>query len=137
MPSVTQIGECVKLIKHHKLPFRLEKAVELGMGISSGRLWDVKLAVKKSRADPSSWTEVETKLAVESGSELGSTAGAEEVVAHNSAVEGSDVKSLSGDESLKEEEGVLVCRPMVGLRIVGGGFVGIWRRIEDLQERGD
>lgn len=55
MPSVTQIGDCVQLIQKEKLPFVMERVVELGMGISGGRLWDVRVAVKKSRADPSSW----------------------------------------------------------------------------------
>jgi hypothetical protein len=115
MPSVTQVGDCVDLIRRQKLPFILEKVVELGSGISSGRLWDVRFAVKKSRADPSSWTEAADSAETEEDS---SDAGVESVPA-------------APEEAARQEESVLVCRPKVGARIVGGGFVGLWRRIED------
>ncbi|EAW10700.1 tRNA (adenine-N(1)-)-methyltransferase [Aspergillus clavatus NRRL 1] len=118
MPSVTQVGDCVELIRRESLPFILEKVVELGSGISSGRLWDVRLAVKKSRADPSSWTE-----------------SADSVDADRDVVSETDVESAPAapapEEGSKEEDSVLVCRPKVGTRIVGGGFIGVWRRIED------
>lgn len=123
MPSVTQIGECVDLIRRQKLPFVLERAVELGSGISSGRLWDVRFAVKKSRADPSSWVDPDSQ---ESD---GNSAPQSEEGSENTESE----KSPTSEEQPKEEDSVLVCRPKVGLRIVGGGFVGIWRRIEDVK----
>jgi hypothetical protein len=120
MPSITQIGDCVDLIRRQKLPFTLEKVVELGPGISSGRSWDVRFAVKKSRADPS-WTEAPD-------------AGEGTVQQDRDSPEGS-VESVSTPEEVpREEDSVLVCRPKVGARIVGGGFVGIWRRIEDFQK---
>ncbi|EAW24870.1 tRNA (adenine-N(1)-)-methyltransferase [Aspergillus fischeri NRRL 181] len=115
MPSVTQVGDCVDLIRRQKLPFILEKVVELGSGISSGRLWDVRFAVKKSRADPSSWTEAADSAETEEDS---SDAAVESVPA-------------APEEAARQEDSVLVCRPKVGTRIVGGGFVGVWRRIED------
>ncbi|KAL4896740.1 S-adenosyl-L-methionine-dependent methyltransferase [Aspergillus ambiguus] len=115
MPSITQIGDCVDLIRQQALPFALEKVVELGAGISSGRLWDVRFAVKKSRADPSSWAET---------AEGESAAAADGATGETPAM-----------EEAKADDSVLVCRPKVGSRIVGGGFVGIWRRIEDLQKR--
>ncbi|RAQ50743.1 tRNA (adenine-N(1)-)-methyltransferase [Aspergillus flavus] len=123
MPSITQIGDCVNLIRRQKLPFILEKVVELGPGISSGRQWDVRFAVKKSRADPSSWNE---------SSEPSEGA----VQQDREALDEGSVESVSvPEEAPKEEDSVLVCRPKVGSRIVGGGFVGIWRRIEDSQKQ--
>ncbi|KAB8278943.1 S-adenosyl-L-methionine-dependent methyltransferase [Aspergillus minisclerotigenes] len=123
MPSITQIGDCVDLIRRQKLPFILEKVVELGPGISSGRQWDVRFAVKKSRADPSSWNE---------SSEPSEGA----VQQDRDALDEGSVESVSvPEEAPKEEDSVLVCRPKVGSRIVGGGFVGIWRRIEDSQKQ--
>ena len=95
----------------------MEKTVELGMGLSNGRSWDVRVAVKKSRADPSSWSE--------SGSD-------EPATQQDEASGDGDVETPGGPESTqKEAENVLICRPKVGLKLVGGGFVGIWRRIED------
>ncbi|KAE8133252.1 S-adenosyl-L-methionine-dependent methyltransferase [Aspergillus pseudotamarii] len=123
MPSITQIGDCVDLIRRQKLPFILEKVVELGAGISSGRQWDVRFAVRKSRADPSSWNEP---------SETSEGA----VHQDREALDDGSVESISTpEEAPKEEDNVLVCRPKVGSRIVGGGFVGVWRRIEDSQKQ--
>ncbi|CRG92319.1 hypothetical protein PISL3812_09376 [Talaromyces islandicus] len=115
MPSITQIGECVQLIAREKLPFVMDKVVELGTGLSSGRLWDVRLAVKKSRADPSSWAESGRSAESSEGSSQGSFEGSSE----------------GPSELAVDDNSVLVCRPKVGLKIVGGGFIGIWRRIED------
>ncbi|OKL59954.1 hypothetical protein UA08_04819 [Talaromyces atroroseus] len=119
MPSITQIGDCVQLIQKEQLPFVMERVVELGMGLSSGRLWDVRLAVKKSRADPNTWT-TEGRSS-EDDTEAQQTQTGKEETDSESAITPTPV----------EEDNVLVCRPKVGSRIVGGGFVGIWRRIED------
>jgi tRNA A58 N-methylase Trm61 len=117
MPSITQIGECVQLIQKEKLPFAMERVVELGMGMSSGRLWDVRMAVRKSRADPNTWTEARS-----SSEDEGETQTEKE-------------ETDSESTPVPEEDNVLVCRPKVGSRIVGGGFVGIWRRIEDAPKK--
>ncbi|GAM41805.1 hypothetical protein TCE0_042f15214 [Talaromyces pinophilus] len=117
MPSITQIGECVQLIQKERLPFVMERVVELGMGISGGRLWDVRMAVKKSRADPSSW--------IKEGRDDAEQSTTEEA----DSVESGSTSTVSEQESTQDN--VLVCRPKVGSKIVGGGFVGIWRRIED------
>ncbi|KAL2820210.1 S-adenosyl-L-methionine-dependent methyltransferase [Aspergillus cavernicola] len=131
MPSVTQIGECVDLIRKQNLPLVLEKAVELGSGISSGRLWDVRFAVKKSRADPSSWTKSdETVVDTEPESETETGAATEESSVSSSGEE-TLIEQTETEAQAKEPESALVCRPKVGTRIVGGGFVGIWRRVED------
>ncbi|KAL2005646.1 hypothetical protein VTN00DRAFT_10139 [Thermoascus crustaceus] len=121
MPSVTQIGDCVDLIRRKRLPFIMEKAVELGTGISSGRLWDIRFTVKKSRADPNSWIEQAPPESSDEGS------------ASQQDDDSSDAGhgAIPEEASAKDDNAVLVCRPKVGTRIVGGGFVGIWRRIED------
>lgn len=124
MPSITQIGDCVKLIRQQRLPFVQERVVELGIGITSGRHWDVRVVAKKSGADPSSW---------------GAAAEAEETVqateSDEAAAENMDDSPAPPEELSKEDDMVMVCRPKVGLRTVGGGFVGVWRRIEDLPSR--
>ena len=121
MPSITQIGDCVKIIRKFRLPFVQDRVVELGTGISGGRQWDVRLAVKKSGADPSSWTATS-----ETGeSDLAAKSDDTPLAASEGAV---DVPT-SGP--ISEEEMVMVCRPKVGVRTVGGGFIGVWRRIED------
>ncbi|KAJ5168184.1 uncharacterized protein N7482_003778 [Penicillium canariense] len=121
MPSITQIGECVQIIRKQRLPFVQERVVELGLGMTSGRHWDVRLAIKKSGADPSSW-------AASAAEETAPSADAEEAAF---PAEDSVDDVTVPEEPVKDEEPVMVCRPKVGIRTVGGGFVGIWRRIED------
>ncbi|KAL1961523.1 hypothetical protein VTN77DRAFT_1644 [Rasamsonia byssochlamydoides] len=129
MPSITQIGDCVQLIRQQRLPFIMERAVELGTGISSGRLWDVRMAVKKSRADPSSWVTNTSSPSSESPST--SSTSSDEEPPQETGSDTDDAPSTTEETTEKDNESVLVCRPKVGLRIVGGGFVGIWRRVED------
>lgn len=115
MPSITQIGDCVTLIHQQRLPFIMESVIELGMGLSNGRLWDVRVAFKKSRADPSSWTE---------------SSGSDEESAEGKITE----VTAAPVEAQKGADSVLICRPKVGMRLVGGGFVGIWRKMDGFQE---
>ncbi|KAJ5349844.1 hypothetical protein N7541_007571 [Penicillium brevicompactum] len=121
MPSITQIGECLQMIKEQNLPLVQEKVLELGNGISGGRLWDVRFATKKSGADPSSWT---VPSIDEGAAPEAQEPGVEEQTS------GSESESSSPEPAVKSDS-VLVCRPKVGVRIQGGGFVGVWRRIED------
>ncbi|KAJ5503988.1 tRNA (adenine(58)-N(1))-methyltransferase catalytic subunit GCD14 [Penicillium fimorum] len=120
MPSITQIGECLQLIRDQRLPLVQEKVIELGSGISGGRTWDVRFATKKSGADPASWAapaDAEGATPIEADEQPTASDTASEVP--------------SAEESPKGGESVLVCRPKVGVRIQGGGFVAVWRRIED------
>lgn len=124
MPSITQIGDCLELIRRQGLPFVQERVVELGAGLTGGRLWDVRFAVKKSRADPASWSSSSAPVSEEETE----TPQQEEDSSPDTTPTPTPSPTPS---STQEEDSVLVCRPKVGTRIVGGGFVGIWRRIED------
>ncbi|KAL5340816.1 S-adenosyl-L-methionine-dependent methyltransferase [Aspergillus crustosus] len=127
-PSITQLGECERLIHDQTLPLTAVKFVELGTGISGGREWDVRLAVKKSRADPSGWETPEPDTETETPAEESSTPSLE------NAVEEAQTQTQAAAETETEPETVLVCRPRVGAKVVGGGFVGIWRRKVDRNE---
>ncbi|KAL4881603.1 S-adenosyl-L-methionine-dependent methyltransferase [Aspergillus karnatakaensis] len=124
-PSITQLGECAQIIQNDNLPLTAVKFVELGTGISGGREWDVRLALKKSRADPSGWetSEVEAETAERPFTEKLNVEGTPSQT--QPQTEGATVPTEIKTES------VLVCRPKVGARIVGGGFVGVWRRKAD------
>lgn len=113
MPSVTQISECVKLIGEKRLPLMLEKAVELGTGISSGRLWDIRM----------------TKVKRSSTQRIDS--GVDEQGEAEESERGEEVDMDAESQSTEtERESVLVCRPKVGTKVVGGGFVGLWRKLK-------
>ncbi|KAL4814814.1 S-adenosyl-L-methionine-dependent methyltransferase [Aspergillus spinulosporus] len=119
MPSVTQITECAMYIRKHGIPLELDKVVELGTGISGGRTWDVRFAVKKSKADPG-WDSANDP----SGSEVT----AEESGSESIGGEGGG-PTQAGPVANAKEEPVLVCRPLAGQLIGAGGFVGIWRKL--------
>jgi tRNA (adenine57-N1/adenine58-N1)-methyltransferase catalytic subunit len=111
-PSITQIADCVKVVQEKRLPFHLESVLELGAGVGvGGREWDVRLvklrAVLKAEAEASKVREQSV-----AASDL------------DSADNGSNLSSTS-----KHSGRAMVCRPKVGGRVTGGGFLGLWRRI--------
>jgi hypothetical protein len=101
-PSISQIAECQKTVEKSRLQMSMLKVVELGDGISTGRVWDVRYT---------------TPRAV--------TKSLEEMKSMEVSEEEAQGESLE-EKPRNEQERVLVCRPRVGERIVGGGFVGIW-----------
>lgn len=114
-PNVTQIAECVDIIRRQRLPFLQEKTVELGTGISSGRLWDIK--VVQTRAHVSRI--VGKRRAVENQDQTDPEQSVSEFE-----------REPSADAVKSEGDIVQVCKPKVGERIVGGGFVAIFRKME-------
>jgi hypothetical protein len=97
VPSITQIVDAVEKVKELRLPLALDRVLELGGGISSGREWDVKAV--KIRAN-------EKRLKLDT--------------------EGDDV---GREVEVKSKDWGIVCRPKVGVTVVGGGFLGVWTKI--------
>ena len=52
VPSITQVCECVKMIKDQDLALSVDTVVELGEGISSGRKWDVRIVTTRRPQTP-------------------------------------------------------------------------------------
>lgn len=126
VPSVTQIGDCARVIQEGSLPFVMEKVLELGEGISSGRRWDVRMVMPRRHKD--STKPATTASAVESDSENEKLAGAgikdgEDTSSQDSA----DATSLPIPDE-QQDEPVMVCRPLVGERTFGGGFIALFRK---------
>lgn len=114
-PSITQIAECQRLIHKENVPLVFDKAVELGEGISTGRLWDVRVVI------PRQTLAAKERTVDESSDGSGSS--------------GSDESDTSDQEAAAEErrpaptdETKFVCRPKVGEMTFGGGFLGLWRK---------
>jgi len=109
-PSITQIAACLRTVREKKLPFILEQVVEFpgGTGVGAGlRIWDVRFARIRSRAGRKLTTaEAENRL------------GDGELLAEQ-------VEKEAEKETPQFE---MVCRPMVGQRIVGGGFFATFKR---------
>ncbi len=131
VPSITQIVNCVQEINASALPLRMEKTLELGEGISNGRMWNVKLASKRAR-DPTEHSgtalsrlgdEDETlQEGTDTQNEISSTTTPQELDA--------SLPSLKAgpEEGGTNKGAVMICRPKVGERLIGGGFVALWRR---------
>ena len=133
-PSVTQIAQCVEVIRKQKLPLSYQEVIELGAGYGGGKQWDVRLSrARKPR------TVNESKLAaavvaksdeaVVSSGFFGFLRGLFGWATPKSPAVTQDVQKAAEDETW-----YTVCRPSVGHRVVGGGFVGVWRRKKDWEK---
>ena len=131
-PSITQVLECVETIKEEGVMLELDNVVELGVnGGSGGRGWKVQ-AVRKRR--PSSNPIFETT--VNDGADS-TDHGTTEVTDHakDDARQDQQVTATEGsnDTNQSSSEWSMICRPLVGERIVGGGFLGVWRKQRDMR----
>jgi hypothetical protein len=125
VPSVTQIGDCVRIIQDKGVKLQMEMVLELGEGISNGRVWDVRLAKKRARSNGASSRHTDNQALDEKSVGKGGDAGAKDV----SASEGDSLQNAEVEPS-HDDDPVMVCRPKVGKMTIGGGFIGLWRKID-------
>lgn len=123
VPSVTQVADCVRTIQERQIDLQLEKVLELGEGISNGRVWDVRLARKRAKRARNG-----DALAVGPPPSQGLGDGEAPVVEENGLYEKPELLELAEEDLAAEDEPVMVCRPKVGRMTIGGGFLGIWRK---------
>ncbi|TEY77700.1 hypothetical protein BOTCAL_0052g00390 [Botryotinia calthae] len=143
-PSITQHMKCLEVVKGKKLPFVLDRVLELGSQLSTGgREWEVRSvkpralikAEKKAKAEEmeredrskvssivDGWLSKISSKEDEVTSEDVETSESESVPVQASTGEASDLTDMSGWE--------MICRPKVGDRITGGGFVGVWKKMD-------
>ncbi|KAK3722899.1 hypothetical protein LTR37_002044 [Vermiconidia calcicola] len=134
-PSLTQILQCCAKIKEEGMPLELESVIELPVnGGARGREWDVRAAKPRAsvkKEDDSAVVQGETGVDED-------LAGTEEQ--DDGSLEAADV-NVDADldarvEHTPEKEGgwQMVCRPKVGDRIVGGGFLGVFKKQRDMRQ---
>ncbi|MCJ1438572.1 hypothetical protein MMC27_007962 [Xylographa pallens] len=123
-PSLTQILDCVKSIIAEEVPLWLEKVVELGAGMTGGREWDVR-TVKPRALLKAERRRQEAELA------RGSATVAFEDRSNNMEKSTILVEEQSQATSRGGTGWEMICRPKVGERVVGGGFLGVWRKMAD------
>ena len=123
-PSITQILDCVKTTIAEEVPLWLDKVVELGASMTAGREWDLrtvkprallKAETRRKAAESTSGDVIEAFEDRSSSVEKSMTSGEEQSRATR--------RSGAGWE--------MICRPKVGQRVVGGGFLGVWRKMAD------
>jgi tRNA (adenine57-N1/adenine58-N1)-methyltransferase len=128
-PSVTQIASCVEVIRRLKLPLSYEQVVELGAGYGGGKQWDVRLTKARKPKVPVPETIAAKRVSAPAPSGFlgmlrnlfrGDPSAAEAVPVTTSGAAKDNYHT--------------VCRPLVGHKVIGGGFVGVWRRKKDWEK---
>ncbi|RDL41101.1 uncharacterized protein BP5553_01080 [Venustampulla echinocandica] len=115
-PSITQINSCVLDSKKNGFPLFLETVVELGTGAGvGGREWDVR------QVRPRAYVKAQAEAAKVDQPQQNDMAAADEVVA--------GVHPHEPAAKLNSDGWELICRPKVGERVSGGGFLGLWRKM--------
>lgn len=124
-PSITQIVSCVEEIKKKMLPLQLDQVLELGQ-TTGGREWDVRAA--KPRAVIRAEIEKKAKV-IDSG--VGEPVNDGDASFTTEAT--SKLKPIATDKGeahlMDDTTWGMICRPKVGERIAGGGFLGVWRKM--------
>jgi hypothetical protein len=100
----------------------LEKVVEVGGAVGvGGREWDVRPVKPRALLEAKVEDTKQSKYLEEGRDILG---GPVEDLGELPA------KTLVSKNPVSDDNGwEMVCRPKVGIRISGGGFVGVWRRM--------
>lgn len=122
-PSISQIMSIVNVIKRQYLPLQLDRVVELGQNMTGGREWDVRAV--RPRAFTRAQDEARS-ISTESGgaqrpprtSDDGMSG---EISPETERQHPEEVES----PSIEDKNWEMVCRPKVGERVVGGGFLGV------------
>ena len=129
VPSITQIADCLRAVAEEYLPLRMEKVLELGEGISNGRKWDVRFV--RPRKAPSSTVSRNAKRD-SGGVPVPASEDAEETVTADSSSGEIREEETSEDivipSAAQDEQQVMVCRPLVGERTFGGGFIALFKK---------
>ncbi|KAK5740047.1 hypothetical protein LTR17_004945 [Elasticomyces elasticus] len=116
-PSITQVMACFETVKTDGIPLEMEKVLELGVnGGSGGREWDVRAVKPRARQQARDVVDGdgdgEARAQEDSGVELSS----------------SNEDDAQGKSAGEEEGWKMICRPKVGELVVGGGFLGVFRK---------
>jgi tRNA (adenine57-N1/adenine58-N1)-methyltransferase len=123
-PSITQINECALKIKQEGIPLDLDRVVELGVnGGSGGREWDVRPVKPRAQKVQAAPDAVATDG---ENAEISSEDASRD--AEQEQAESVPAQDASSSQTSTEGKWAMVCRPKVGDRVVGGGFLGVFRK---------
>lgn len=117
-PSITQLNKCVLLIKESKLPYWLEKVIEVGPSMNGGKEWDVRFV------KPRAWSKDKAKAPESDEDVVPSSLGREEEImlpeSDAEAMQSSTKSKVSDlENAAAQNDGwEMVCRPKVGIRYV-------------------
>ncbi|KAF2221443.1 S-adenosyl-L-methionine-dependent methyltransferase [Elsinoe ampelina] len=119
-PSITQILACFEKARKDRLPLILGQVVELGTnGSSGGREWDIRAVVPRDKLKKREVPHTKAEIAEETSSDESLS----ETGVVDNAAPAEQVEPAAQQPDADEK---LVCRPKVGDRITGGGFLAVF-----------
>ena len=142
---ITQLLSCLELSRKLRLPLVLQRAIEIGPGVTGGRDWELGFTKKRKDVYRESKSEAEildsnisdiSESALNTGS-LSSVQKAdiplespdgEEATAASMEDEQQDLH-IDNRSTAKDEELFAICRPKVVKDFMVGGFVGVFRKL--------
>ena len=121
-PSITQIVSIVKIIKQLRLPLVLDSVLELGLN-TGGREWDIRTVVPRRLT-----REAEAPIREDEASRI----------TEKDPNDGAITDALESNTAERDDQTIhdqlsgmeIVCRPKVGYRVAGGGFLGVWKKMK-------
>ncbi|KAL8831136.1 MAG: hypothetical protein Q9191_001030 [Dirinaria sp. TL-2023a] len=130
-PSITQIINAVDTIKRYKVPLYLDRVLELGPHMTGGKAWDVRSVKPRT----SLRAEQEKSSSASNGNSTKDAAGTK---SNSGTIEITDIdeSQTSATQNAGNDEGLseygrsfeMICRPKKYARVVGGGFLGLWKK---------
>jgi tRNA A58 N-methylase Trm61 len=153
-PSLTQILTCCAKAREEGLLLELEKVVELPSGGgSAGREWDVRAVrprstLKGTTAEATTGVDASPQGAKHDGESAGvnnvldedpspaEDCATDAELSDDGTEQSADREAQATDSATPVEDGgwQMVCRPKVGDRIVGGGFLGVFKKQRDMRD---
>lgn len=152
-PNITQIVECVTLIRQLKLPFVLDDVVQLGNPAYPS--WEVRpvrtresikahaeAQAKRQRDSDTSSTQKDESLepdatpsvsdATESSDEadISSVRALKVAASAREWQQNEDREDAAGTSTENDGEWAMICRPKTSEKVGTGGFLGVWRRMK-------
>lgn len=121
-PSITTLIECCQAIRANGLDLFHETTVEFGNnGSTGGREWDLRQVIPRKQRASSSKNKADVEI---KETEIVSDESVIDDLGPDSQEDESVIESTDSDQVSLDSK--WVCRPKVGERINGGGFLGIY-----------
>ena len=130
-PSMTQIIACVEEIRKKKLQLILDRVLELGLSMTGGREWDVRAFKPRALVRK----DTKTKDSALDQEDISCTGSNEDGEASSASSADAEAQNADHVQAYSETENnwAMICRPKVGNRIIGGGFLGVWRKMRNTE----
>lgn len=127
-PSITQIISAVETIGKQNIPMYLDRVLELGPSMTRGKEWDIRVVKPRAQAEDGRRSTSRTGDGSSDPREKENHESSLDDV--DASLDKTNPREYSNPQALdKEQQGYeIVCRPKTFARVVGGGFIGLWKK---------